>query len=54
MESKGLEQNTENALACDLPLALKDKIFPVKRGNGYKYYNSIEQLLLDAYDKLVQ
>ncbi|MBR5856112.1 MAG: hypothetical protein IKY70_02435, partial [Bacteroidales bacterium] len=39
MESKGLGQNPENALACDLSLALKSKIFPVKRGNGDKYYN---------------
>ena len=103
MERKGLEQNPENALACDLSLAVKSNIFPIKRGNGYKYYNfslihnpqgtgymqqlapveaqifrlgnelieksagktyskalfdeyynSIEQLIIDAYDKLVQ
>lgn len=39
MVEKGLEQNPEFALMCDLALAVKAEVFPVKRGNGYKYYN---------------
>lgn len=35
----GLEQKPENALMCDLALSLKANVFPIKRGNGYKYYN---------------
>ncbi len=31
------EENT--AMICDMALALKAKVFPIKRGNGYKYYN---------------
>lgn len=31
------EDNT--AMICNLSLELKAKVFPIKRGNGYKYYN---------------
>ncbi len=32
-------QGGENALMCDMSLALKKNIFPVKRGNGKNYFN---------------
>lgn len=30
---------SENAPLCDMALALKAKVFPIKRGNGEKYFN---------------
>ena len=32
-------KDSDNALMCDMSLKLKHKIFPIKRGNGYKYLN---------------
>ena len=29
----------ENSLMCDMALELKAKVFPIKRGNGEKYFN---------------
>ena len=31
-------ENSENALMCDMVLELKKNVFPVKRGNGNKYF----------------
>ena len=33
-------QNSDNCELCDLSLSLKEEIFPIKRGNGAKYFNA--------------
>lgn len=30
---------SDNALMCDMTLKIKERVFPVKRGNGEKYFN---------------
>lgn len=39
LSSAGVEQKPENSVMCDLALALKEKVFPIHRGNGEKYFN---------------
>lgn len=35
---KNSDSNSNNAMMCDIVLSVKEKVFPIKRGNGNKYF----------------